>query len=103
MVQVSTLVMICLGPLLLSVAVALAARRTGQGLGWQMSAGLCGLGLAVLALVLPVDQWIGGRARWAESLALALGVFAPAILLVVLSVKRWPGIPATQRPLESLQ
>ncbi|MFZ1482908.1 MAG: hypothetical protein WAT25_19290 [Paracoccaceae bacterium] len=87
---------------MLSVAVALAARRTGQGLGWQMS-GLCGLGLAVLALVLPVDQWIGGRARWAESLALALGVFAPAILLVVLSVKRWPGIPATQRPLESLQ
>ena len=102
MVQVSTLVMICLGPLLLSVAVALAARRTGQGLGWQIS-GLCGLGLAVLALVLPVDQWIGGRARWAEALALALGVFAPAILLVVLSVKRWPGIPATQRPLESLQ
>ena len=102
MIQISTLAMICLGPLLLSMAVALVARRTGHGLGWQIS-GLCGFVLAALALALPVDQWIAGRTRWAEAFALALGVFAPAIVLIILSVKRWPGMPTTQRPLESLQ
>jgi hypothetical protein len=99
MVAIVSLVSLFLGPLMLAAGLAFFARRTGHGLAWQL-AGLGGFALATACVVLPVDAYFGHKARFAEALALGLGYLFPALLLVILSLKRWPIASPPPRAME---